>query len=181
MCDVMFGYHQATTRFLVQSVDHPRPKLASNPAQVGDLMKQRIDESAGLDACSGMDRHPGRLIDHQEMFILEKNRYRESFGLEDDRFRFRFEYRDFVAWAGALLSSTGFAIQKDVARLHKSLDPRPRKAIDLCGEKKIQALSSVGRIDDDLVNTPFIHSRKISRAKTLASLHGAETPARKIS
>ena len=65
MGDVMFGNHKATAGFLVQPVDHPRPKQRPDPAQIGDVMEQRIDESAGLYACSGMDRHPGRLIDHQ--------------------------------------------------------------------------------------------------------------------
>ena len=38
-------------------------------------------------------------------------------------------------------------------RPDKSLYSRSRQATDLCGEKKIQALSSVSGIDDDLLET----------------------------
>jgi hypothetical protein len=34
-------------------------------------MQERVDKGAGSDARPGVDRHPGRFIDDQQMFILE--------------------------------------------------------------------------------------------------------------
>ena len=71
MREVMFGDHKTAAGFLVEPMDHSRPKNTPDAAQVCYVMQQRVDEGAGLDARSGMDRHSGRFIDDQQMFILE--------------------------------------------------------------------------------------------------------------
>ena len=65
MREVVFGDHQATTGFFVKPVDYARAKMTADPAQIGDLMQQCVDQGAGLHARSGVNRHPGRLVDDQ--------------------------------------------------------------------------------------------------------------------
>ena len=131
-------------------------------------MKECIDKGAGLDPRSWMDHHPGRFVDYHQMFILEQDRHRKRFGLQDDWVRFRFGDRNAVSGTNYLLRSTRRSVQKNVARPDQSLDPCPRKAIYFGGQKKVQALSSVRKSGQDLVSVPFVHGPKFSPASVLS-------------
>ena len=59
------------------------------------------------------------------MFVFEQNRDRESFSLQDDRFRFGLGDQYFVTGADILPWATFCFVQKNVTGVDQRLDPRP--------------------------------------------------------
>ena len=62
MREVVFGDHQTTARFFVEPMDYARAQLTADPAQIGDLVQQCVDQGSGLDTRPGMDRHARRFV-----------------------------------------------------------------------------------------------------------------------
>jgi hypothetical protein len=157
MGQVMLGNHQATAGFFIEPMHHPRTKFAADAAQVSDMMKKRINQRSRLNACSRMNHHPSRFVDDQQIFILEKNAQPYIFGLEIDRFRFRFRDRYMVPCADDLLGSAGSPVQEDSARMDQHLNPSAREALDFPGQEKVETLFGIRRSNDDLLDIPIVH------------------------
>jgi hypothetical protein len=51
-------------------VDDAGAQLASNSAQIRDVMEEGVHERARCMPCAGMNDHSGRLVDHDDVGIL---------------------------------------------------------------------------------------------------------------
>src|SRR5216683_6213014 len=81
--DLGLGDDHQPARILVEAMHDPRP---SDPADAGQtraaMAEQGVDESTVRVSRGGMDDHAGRLVDDDQMCILEAH-------IERDRLRFR--------------------------------------------------------------------------------------------
>src|SRR5271165_78700 len=68
--DVILGDHKTSTRLFVEPMHHAWPQFSTDSAQARNAVKQRIHERPRLDAGSRVNRHPGRLVYHDEVFIF---------------------------------------------------------------------------------------------------------------
>jgi hypothetical protein len=68
--DVILGDHKTSAGLFVEPMHHARPQFTTDSAQARNAVKQRIHERPRLDAGSRVNRHPGRLVYHDEVFIL---------------------------------------------------------------------------------------------------------------
>jgi hypothetical protein len=78
MGDVGLGDDQKARRVLVDAVDDARPGNAADPRQTaGAMVKQRIDQSPVEIAGGGMDDQPRRLVDDEQVLVLEEDGQRD--------------------------------------------------------------------------------------------------------
>ena len=72
MGDVGLGDDEQARRVLVDSVDDPRPRHSADPAEPpGAMVEQGVDQRAVEIAGGRMDDHPRRLVDDEQMIVLE--------------------------------------------------------------------------------------------------------------
>ena len=88
MGDVGLGDDQQPGRILVDPVDDPRPRHPADAAEPpGAMVEQGIDQSAVEIARRGMDDHARRLVDDQQMIVLEDDLERDVLRLVMRRLR----------------------------------------------------------------------------------------------
>ena len=75
---VVLGRDDAAACVHVEPVNDPRAHHAADPAQAaGAVVQQRIDQRAALVAVARMGRHSGRLVDHDQVVVLEQHLQRQ--------------------------------------------------------------------------------------------------------
>ena len=78
MGDVGLGDDQQPGRILVDPVHDPRPRHPADAAKPpGAMVEQGVDQRAVEIARRRMDDHPGRLVDDQQMLVLEHDFQRD--------------------------------------------------------------------------------------------------------
>ena len=63
----------------------PGPLMAADAGKVRAMMKQRVHQRVRLVAGARMDHQPGRLVEHEQVFVFVENPERNFFGLIGDR------------------------------------------------------------------------------------------------
>ena len=85
---VVLGDDQEPGRVLVEPVHDARPPDAADPGKAFAAMRdQRVDQRAGLVPGAGMHDEPGRLVDDDEVVVLEDDVERDRLGLRLSRLR----------------------------------------------------------------------------------------------
>jgi hypothetical protein len=74
LCD-----HDQAGGFLIQTMDKPRSLFTANAFHLGVVPEHGIDQCSTRVTGRGMNDHPGRFIDHQQVIILEQNIQRNIF------------------------------------------------------------------------------------------------------
>ncbi len=90
MSAVVFGDDDDSAGLLVEAMHDSRAKISADVGEFVEVMQQGIDQSStaafvrsvlrGSSACPGVDHHSGRLVDHSQMNVLEKDVERMSSG-----------------------------------------------------------------------------------------------------
>src|SRR5262245_11099960 len=113
------------------------------------MIDQSIGESPGDHARTRMSNHPGRLVDHNNLVVLEND-------LEWNRLRCSLERwgcRQFnlylFTWADAVSWFNGAVINGDIAVIDGAADLRTAGVSDLRGEIRVEPFARVFRGDSD--------------------------------
>ena len=99
MREIALRGHEAAAGFLVQAMDDPWTLFASDAGKRLAMMQQRIDQRAGLVPRRGMHHEPGRLVDHDQVFVLVQHPKRDFLRLGQRGNRRRFAKNNRVAIA----------------------------------------------------------------------------------
>ena len=82
---VVLGHHHDAAGALVEPMDDPGTDRAADPAQVLDVMEQRVHERSVRSASRGMDHHAGRLVDDDDIGVVEEDDERDVLSLRPSR------------------------------------------------------------------------------------------------
>jgi len=80
MRSVVFRDDHDARRSPIESMHDARPTLAANPAQVRDVMQERVHERARGVPCARMHHHARRLVHDDDIRILVENLERHRLG-----------------------------------------------------------------------------------------------------
>ncbi len=94
---VVLGHHQQAGGVLVQAVDDARPLAAADARQVVAVLEQGVDQGAGRVARGRMDDEAGRLLDDEQVGVLEDDVERDVLGRRVQRPGRRLVHHDAVA------------------------------------------------------------------------------------
>ena len=151
---IAFRRHHHAGRVLVQTMDDPRTHHPANAGQaVAAMGDQRVDEGAVGLAGAGMDHHAGRLVEDDDVVVLEHDIQRDVLGLRYRLAHRRQQQRVFrlgphrlrrVGHGGAVFSYRALEDQR--------LQPCPRQrrgGLESGGKKPVETLSGgLGRGGD---------------------------------
>jgi hypothetical protein len=108
-------------------VDDSRPELPADSFQVADVVKERVDESPRAVPRRGMDDESGRLVDGEEVLVLEEDREGNVFRLDGGLFRIGNVDGNLVARVHGVRAPGRRAGDSDRAFLDELLDSRAGK------------------------------------------------------
>jgi hypothetical protein len=149
MSFVALGGNQHTRGSSIQSVDDSRSLHSTNPGQVVAMMKQSVNECSARVSRSGMDNHPGRLVDDDQIFILVENIESNCLGLERRLGEIRRRRVESVALPYGLTGSTGAIVDANAIGVDPAPSLRARDSRDL-GERAVESLTGFGLADDEV-------------------------------
>ena len=78
---VVLGHHHQAGCTAVEAVHDPRSPFSPDAAQIIDVMKERVDQRSARVSGRGMDHHPGRFVDDDDVFVLVEDGQRQCFRL----------------------------------------------------------------------------------------------------
>ena len=84
---IVLGHDHQPGRAAVEPMHDAGPQLAADAAEILDVMEQRVDQRAAAMAGRRMDDHSGRLVEHDEVAVLEDDQERQRLGLRHGRGR----------------------------------------------------------------------------------------------
>ena len=144
---VGLGHDQQAGRILVQTMDDSGAAHAANARQaVAAMGDERIDEGAGFMARRRVDHEAGRLVDDDEVLVLENDRERNVLALRLGGGGLGHVDRDGLAnlHLGAGVRD-GLALHLHMAGLHQRLDARARQAVAGEGEEFVEPAGFLDR------------------------------------
>jgi hypothetical protein len=146
---VCTGGDEAAAGVLIQAVDDARALLAADAREGGAMGKQGVDQGVARVARGGMDYEAGRLVDDQEVGVLEEDVERDILGLEERRLRGRFGNGDRISGADFVARFGGLSAEGDMALPDESLQPRARQVRDILRQETVQAVPRGACIDSE--------------------------------
>ena len=139
MRGVVLGHHHQARRAAIEPVDDPRPLLAADPAQIVDVMEQRVHERAARVAGRRVHHHARRFIDDDQVLVLVDNGQGQRFGTWRRFSRLGDIDRDFLADPDRLVRPGVVPADAHLAFLDQPLNLRPRPIREHRDEKAIEA------------------------------------------
>ena len=122
----------------VEPMDDPGSLLASNAAQVSDVMQERVDERAVSMTSGGMDDHSSGFVDNQQVTILVDDvngqRFRRWRGID----RLGYIDRDDLSGLDQLIRSSRLPADLNMTVFDQALQLRPRVSRNRGHEKQIE-------------------------------------------
>src|SRR5439155_5377227 len=73
MRDVVFCCDKAAACFLIEPVNDTRPFFSADTRQCRTMVQQRVDQRVFAVTGAGMNGHPSRFVDHDEIVVFEQN------------------------------------------------------------------------------------------------------------
>jgi len=138
---VGLGHNQTTGSVLVQTMNNAR---ALDSADAGKpalaMMQQRVDQRAIGISRRGMHHHAVRLVDHDEVVILEMNFQRVFLRRVDQRHGLGQRDGDEIAGFHRISRLGGMAVDDDELLADERLDARAREIRQARGKKRVEAL-----------------------------------------
>ncbi len=146
---LVLGHHHHARRLAIEPMHDAGAPLAADAGQrIAAVVKERVDQRARLVRRRRMDDQPRRLVEHQQMRVLEKNGQRNVFGQILRRHGRRRTKND--ALVGVHFAA-GFGARP--AHLHLALldaarDLRPRIGQPLARQPHVEPLALAGGVHD---------------------------------
>jgi len=140
---VVFRDHHHAGGTSIQAVHDAGPQLTTDPAEIGQVMEQGVDERAGSMARRGMYHHAGWFVEHGEIRILVKDIEGERLGFDVGGLRREEAYVNTIALMERQVGAGGSPGDADAAVHDQLLDLRPRVASEVGDEKAVKTLALV--------------------------------------
>ena len=135
-------------------MDDPRPKFPSDALKIFAVMEQGIHERAVRMAGRGMDHKTGRLVEHEDVGVLEQNDKRDILRDEFRRFRRRDFRFDDVVVAEFVMGFSGLAVDLDATRLDQFLPPGSGEIGLTRAEPEVQARPRFPGLNREFIHSP---------------------------
>jgi hypothetical protein len=120
-CLIVFGDDHHAGSIFVQSVYDPWSQDAIDAGEIVTMIKQGVDQRTGGISISRMNDHARRLIDHDDRWILIKDREGEGFCFEGKRFRLGKGSGNSVRGSYVSTGLGGFPVEQDKMFLNQIL------------------------------------------------------------
>ncbi len=147
---VLRNHHQARCA-AVESMDDSGTDCTPHPAEITDVVEQRVDERAGGVARGWMDHHASGLVNDEQIGVVVHDFNIQRFGLRRGRNR-RWDLEgDPITLADQCLCACDIASDTSPSVLDESLDLGARQVGEVCGENLVEPTSFVfiGYLDFD--------------------------------
>ena len=116
--------------------------------------KEGMDQSMPGVSRGGMDDHPRRLVDHQQIGILMEDFERDGFRFQKHRLGGRLRERNECAGSDGLTRFDRPAIHSDMALADERLHAGAREPRQLPGQESVQPIPRGARINRELWHLP---------------------------
>ena len=83
---IVLGDNHHSRRSAIQTMDDPRPCFTADTAQIVQVVQERVDQSTGRVARSGMDHHSRLFVQHRDVAVLIQDLERERLTYHPGRF-----------------------------------------------------------------------------------------------
>src|ERR1700730_3378050 len=162
------GDDHQPARILVEAMYDPRPAAPADAGQTGAAMAEHgIHERPVWVSRGGMNNHAGRLVDDDQMCILEADIERDRLRLRRRIFRLRENYDEILVVFDAQRGvSKGLFVLGDVSGLDQAFEPCPRQFGEMQREHAIQPAPIIVFVHPDRPRCPG--GRSISRHRSLS-------------
>lgn len=144
-------HHHDPGGVLVEAMDDAGPSHPADArkalAAVGD---QGVHQGAGHVAGGGVDHHPARLVDDDELVVLEQDIERDVLRRRRRRLRRRQNHRDGIAGVDAMARIKDCAAaDRHLASEDQRLKPRARQIGNRYGERAVEPIAGILLGDHD--------------------------------
>ena len=127
-------------------MDDARARLASDTAEIRDVVKQRVDERPGRVACAWVHDEAGRLVEHGHVGILVDDFEWERLAGNRRRRRIRDIDGHALPIAHRKVGPGVAALDRDVPVRYELLDEGARASLEDRHQKAVQSLAAeIGR------------------------------------
>jgi hypothetical protein len=158
MGGIVLGHDHHPGCALVETVDDSRPQLAADPAEVGHVVQERVDQRSAAVSRPWMNYHAGRLVDDDQVPILEHDIERNVLGARSRRDWLGQGDGDDIAFShrGVGLDRLD-ASERDVPLFNQPLNLGPRLPGDFAGQHAIEPVPIVLRLDGNYHRSRCTH------------------------
>jgi len=137
---VVLGNDEGAAGFLVETMHDAGPFLSADPGKILAMREERVHKGSLLMAGAGMNDEPGRLVEHEEIVVLEQNVERYRLGLGVALFNLRLAHFDNVAGPNRVAWSRRLSVQSDEFFPDQRLEPGAGERREGQGERAVEPL-----------------------------------------
>ena len=138
---VVLRDHESATRFLVQTMDDSRTFLSSDAGKILAMRQKRVDQRMLLMPGAGMHDNSCRLVQDEEIVVLENNVERDLLRLRFDLLDFRFAHFHLVAGSDEIPRPGRFPVVADELFSNQGLKSGPGKGRKRVSKEAVKPLS----------------------------------------
>jgi hypothetical protein len=148
------GNDKAAAGVLVEAMDDPGALLAADAGEGGAVGEQGVDERVARVAGGGVDDEAGRLVEDEEIGVLEKDVEGDVLGLEEAGLGGGLGEGDERAGAELFAGLGRFSRERDVALLDEGLEAGAGEVGYFFCEEPVEPVSRGACIDSELEHLP---------------------------
>jgi len=152
--EVVLRHDHEPGRASVEAMHDSRALFTADAAEVVGVEEQRVDERPFAVTGGRVDDHPGGLVHHQDVGVLEEDRERQFFGLGCRRRGLGHLDDDLLAGLDGLVRPGAGAAHRDEAFADQALELRPRVLRKEAGKVDVEPLPRALRVHHELVAIP---------------------------
>ena len=167
VCAIVLGDHHQSGRPAIEAMNDSRPQLASDSAQIGHLVEQRVDKRSLRVAGGGMHHHASRLVHDDNIGVLVHDVEVEVLWFRRGARRLRDVYRNRFPRSHDAIGGNRLPRDGDLSVFDEPLDLGTRMAGEHARQKPIDAYPGLVCRDRDLV------ARHVRQAARLAAFAGS--------
>jgi hypothetical protein len=138
--------------FFVETVNNPRAFFPPDAGKIAAIGEQRVHQRVLLMPGARVHDDSGRLVQDEEIVVLENHIERDLFRERVDLLDFRFAQFHGVAGADEVAGPRDFPVHGHEAVADEGLEPGAGEGGERLGEDAVEALAGVFAFDDELAH-----------------------------
>ena len=123
---IVLGDYDASACFFIETMHDARPLFPADPRKRGAMIEQSIDQRVLAMTSARMNNEAGRLVNDNEIAVLEKNIQRNRFRSIVDLFGGRLAEINFIVFADEVARPGGCSVEGHESISNQLLEPRAR-------------------------------------------------------
>lgn len=164
---VVFRDDESAAGFLVQTMNDSGPFLSSDAGKIVAVREECVYQGMGLMSRARVHDDAGRLVEDEEIVVLEKDVEVYLFRLRFDLLEFWFPQLHDVAGADQIAWPGSFAIEADESFADQRLKPGARKGGERFRQNAVEALARLFAGDSELDHGQTARLRRADEETTL--------------